>query len=678
MPKNARYTLVWSHSRQAYELHEGQCSEVLDIVPESPAWSAWVSQVSSFAFHGRNGSYTACKECKQRGEGYWYAYARVGGKLTKRYLGRCIGLTLPRLEQAAQELWHDTPDIPQQKEGTVASQLSPSPTDTQVELTFLPEPLSEARALSSTDEKQRHFRFDLRSRASLESVVDGRKPEIEHAVAAGLSRSSDPLAPLANDTVVPPESAQQSHHPAKRQGGSPAGRKTRPVFALLPADPLLATKIRVPRPRPHLVHRPRLTQRLEQGMERALTLISAPVGFGKTTLLSDWLASRAIPAAWLSLEPQDNEPARFLSYLVAALQTYDPYLGTIRQVLHYPLRPPAMETVLTLLINSLLIRRATAQEHAVLILDNYHFITDESIHEALSFLLDHLPPRMHLVLLTREDPPLPLAQLRGQDDLLELRATDLRFTQEETATFLIDVMGLPISAEESALLQARTEGWITGLQLAAFSLQGRDDPGAFITAFSGSHHYVMDYLLEEVLNRQGVVVQDFLLQTCILDRLSAPLCDAVRKQGGSQGLLDYLERANLFLVALDDKRQWYRYHRLFAEALRQRLQQTAPVLVPDLHLRASRWYEQHGLFAEAISHAMADPVPQAGPFVEPLTGREREVLQLLLDGASNREIARHLVLSMNTVKKHVLNIYGKLNVRSRAQAIAKARTHQLL
>ena len=677
MPKNARYTLVWLHSHQAYELHEGQGSEVLDIVPEGPAWLAWVSQVSSFAFHGRNGSYTACKEYKQRGEGYWYAYARVGGKLTKCYLGRCIGLTLPRLEQAAQELWQDTPDIPLQKEGTAASQLYPSPTVTQVEQTFLPEPLSKVYALSSTDEKQRHFRFDLRSRASLESVVDGRKPEIEHAEAAGLSRSSDPLALLANDTAVPPAPAQQSHHPARRQDGSPAGRKTRPVLALLPADPLLATKLRVPRPRPHLVHRPRLIQHLQQGMERALTLISAPVGFGKSTLLSDWLASSAIPAAWLSLEPQDNEPARFLSYLVAALQTYDPHLGTIRQVLHHP-QPPSMEAMLTLLINDLLIRRATVQEHCVLVLDNYQVITDESIHHALSFLLDHLPPRMHLVLATGEDPPLPLAQLRGRDDLLELRATDLRFTQEETATFLIEVMGLPLSAEESALLQARTEGWITGLQLAAFSLQGRDDQEAFITAFSGSHHYVMDYLLEEVLNRQGVVVQDFLLQTCILDRLCAPLCDAVRKQGGSQTLLDFLERANLFLVALDDKRQWYRYHRLFAEALRQRLQQTTPVLVPDLHLRASRWYEQHGLFAEAISHALADPVPQAGPFVEPLTGREREVLQLLLDGASNREIARHLVLSMNTVKKHVLNIYGKLNVRSRAQAIAKARTHHLL
>ncbi len=553
MPKIAHYTLVWSPLHQAYELHEGPVSGILDIVPESPAWLAWVSQISSFAFHGRNGSYTACKESKQRGEGYWYAYARIGGKLTKRYLGRGSSLTLPRLEQVAQELWLDTPDTP-----------------------------------------------------------------------------------------------------------------------------LLATKLHVPRPRPHLVHRPRLFQRLQQGMERALTLISAPVGFGKSTLLSDWLASRAIPVAWLSLEPQDNEPVRFLSYLLAALQTYDPHLSTTRQVLHHPLQPPLMEAMLTLLINDLLKGRGTTQEHFVLILDNYQVITDESIHHALSFLVDHLPSRMHLVLATREDPPLPLAQLRGRDDVLELRAIDLRFRPEEAATFLIEVMGLSLSAEESARLQARTEGWITGLQLAAFSLQGRDDPGAFITAFSGSHHYVVDYLLEEVLNRQSEVVQDFLLQTCILDRLSAPLCDAVREQGGSQALLDFLERTNLFLVALDDERQWYRYHRLFAQALRQRLQQTAPALVADLHLRASRWYEQHGLFAEAASYALAAPVPQPGPLVEPLTAREREVLQLLLDGASNREIACHLVLSINTVKKHVLNICGKLGVRSRAQVIVKARTPRLL
>ena len=593
MPKIAHYTLVWSPLHQAYELHESLGGGVLDIVAESPAWLAWVSQTSSFAFHGRNGSYTACKERKQRGEGYWYAYARIGGKLIKHYLGRSVSLTIPRLEQVAQELWLDTQDAEPQGE--------------------------------------------------------------------------------------------RSHQPGKQQGDRPAERKTRLALAQLPTgDPLLATKLHVPRPRPHLVHRPRLLQRLQAGMERALILLSAPVGSGKSTLLADWLASRAIPVAWLSLEPQDNEPVRFLSYLLAALQTYDPQLNTTRQVLHSPLQPPLMEAMLTLLINDLLPGRRgeegegdTAQEDFVLVLDNYQVITDEAIHHALSFLVEHRPAHMHVVVATREDPPLPLAHLRGRDDVLELRATDLRFRLEEAATFLIDVMGLPLSMEESALLHARTEGWITGLQLAAFSLQGRENPGAFISAFSGSHSYVVDYLLEEVLNRQSEAVQEFLLQTCILDRLSASLCDAVREQGGSQGLLDYLEHANLFLVSLDDERQWYRYHRLFAEALRQRLQQTSPALVSALHQRASRWYERHGLFAEAGDHEGKRVWGTLRPYRETLTAREREVLQLLLAGASNREIACSLVLSMNTVKKHVSNICRKLKVRSRTQVIAKARTTHL-
>src|SRR5947209_10373239 len=389
MPKNAHYTLAWSPLHQAYKLHESQGSGVLDIVPESPAWFAWVSQVSSFAFHGRNGPYSACKECKQRGEGYWYAYARVGGKLTKRYLGRGIALTLPRLEQAAQELWLDTPDTPLQKEAPAASRLLPSPPITQREKAFLPELQNEVHVLSSTDMKQRHFRLDQRSRASHANGIGGRKPAIEHAEAVALSRSSYPLVSLTSNTAVPPAAAQRSRHPARQQGRSPADRKTRSALAHPPVDPLLATKLHVPRPRPHLVHRPCLVQRLQQGMERALILISAPVGFGKSTLLSDWLASSAIPAAWLSLEPQDNEPARFLSYLLAALQTYDPHLATIRQTLHH--QPPSMETILTVLINSLLLRRATVQEHFVLVLDNYQVITNECIHRALSFLLEHLP-----------------------------------------------------------------------------------------------------------------------------------------------------------------------------------------------------------------------------------------------------------------------------------------------
>jgi LuxR family maltose regulon positive regulatory protein len=438
-----------------------------------------------------------------------------------------------------------------------------------------------------------------------------------------------------------------------------------------PVDGLLTTKLHIPHLRSHLVHRPRLIQRIQQGMERTMILLSAPVGYGKSTLLSDWLLSYNVPAAWLSLEEPENEPTRFLSYLFAALRTYNPQLKTVRKLSRFP-QPLSMETVLMPLINELLAPEASTPEPFVLVLDNYQVITSESIHLAISFLLEHSSPQMHLAILTREDPPLPLAHLRGRDDMIELRAGDLRFTPEETATFFADVMGLSLSVEECALLQARTEGWITGLQLAAISLQGREDVTAFITAFSGSNHYVVDYLLEEVLSRQSTTIQDFLLQTCILERLCASLCDAVCKQSGSQAMLDFLERANLFLIALDDERQWYRYHRLFAEALRQRLRQTAPELVPVLHLRAKHWYEQQGLFAEAAAHALAAP-PASELLVESLTAREWEVLQLLLEGVSNQEIAGRLVLSNNTAKKHVLNICRKLGVHTRAQAIAKWR-----
>ncbi len=567
MPKSAYYTLTWSSAHQAYELYEDRGEEeALDLVPESSARLMWASQISSFAFHGKYGSFTARKEHKQRGNGYWYAYVRVGGKLTKKYLGRGNDLTLTHLERVAQELWPNPQIALWQKEEKASSLPQPSFSAAPVGTRFIvsrpgeTDHLSEAHTVLSDDEK--HSR--------------------DHGNTPGLSR-------VRNNGV----------------GGWKA--RLTPALSGLAAEPLLATKLHVPRSRPHQVHRPRLFQRLQQGMERTLTLISAPAGFGKSTLLSDWLTSRAIPAAWFLLEPQDNEPTRFLSYLIAALQTYDPRLGTTALALLHPLQPPPLETVLTLLINDLLNSGISEREHFVFVLDDYQVIHAESIHHAIAFLLDHLPPQMHLVLVTREDPPLPLAHLRGRDDLLELRLADLRFTQEETATYLVEVMGLSLAIDEIALLQERTEGWITGLHLAALSLQDREDQTDFIMAFTGSHHYVADYLLDEVLNRQDEAVQDFLLQTCILNRLSAPLCDAVRAQQGSQALLDHLERANLFLVPLDDERKWYRYHRLFAEVLRHRLQQTAPTMVPDLHCRASYWYEQHEFLAEAVSHALAAP-----------------------------------------------------------------------
>jgi LuxR family transcriptional regulator, maltose regulon positive regulatory protein len=541
MPKIACYTLTWSPVHHAYKLHESQGHEALDIVPESTVWLMYLSEAPSFAFHGKHGSYTARKERKQRGGEYWCAYARVGGKLTKRYVGRDCDLTPARLEQVAQEFWCAPQAALRQKEARATSRSSPSASATAK--VFVPDHASETPALSSDE-----------ATWNRKSGVGGRKPTVS------------------------------------------------PALSCLLTDPLLATKLHVPRPRPQLVHRPRLIQRLQQGMELPLTLLSAPAGFGKSTLLADWLASCAIPVAWLSLEAADNEPTRFLSSLIAALQTCDPQLGTMVQALLHPLHSPPLEAMLAMLLSDL---DSKTVEHLVLVLEDYQVITAASIHHALSFLLDHLPHQVHLVLATRKDPPLPLARLRGQGALVELRAADLQFTQEETAAYLVEVMGLPLSAEQSALLQARTEGWITGLHLAALSLQGHDDQAGFITAFSGSHRYVVDYLLEEVLSRQPPGIQDFLLQTCILDRLSAPLCDAVCATSDSQAQLDFLERANLFLIPLDDERQWYRYHHLFAQVLRQRLQQTVPTLIPILHRRASHWYEQHERFAEAVPHALA-------------------------------------------------------------------------
>src|SRR5215210_3004186 len=365
--------------------------------------------------------------------------------------------------------------------------------------------------------------------------------------------------------------------------------------------PILATKLYVPPPQPRVVRRHRLIERLNEGLHRKLTLISAPAGFGKTTLIGEWVAGCERQAAWLSLDEGDNDPTRFLSYLVAALQMIAPNIGEgVLGALRSP-QPPPTESILTVLLNEI----TAVGDDFVLVLDDYHVVDAEPVDDALAFVLQHLLPRMHLIIATREDPHLPLARLRARGQLGELRAADLRFTPSEAAEFLKGVMGLSLSAEDIAALEDRTEGWIAGLQLAALSMQGRADTARFIQAFTGSHRFVLDYLVEEVLGRQPERVRSFLLQTAILDRLSGSLCDAVTDQEEGNARLEALERGNFFVVPLDDKRRWYRYHHLFADVLRARLMAEQPGQVSTLHRRASEWHEQNGLPADAIRHALA-------------------------------------------------------------------------
>ncbi len=366
-------------------------------------------------------------------------------------------------------------------------------------------------------------------------------------------------------------------------------------------DPLLATKLHIPRPPSQLVRRSHLIERLQQTVERQLTLVAAPAGFGKTTLLSTWLQEAPVSTAWVSLDSEDDDPTRFWSYTLTALDAVHLGLGAIGLPLLQSSQPPPLEIILTAIINSL----ATLSGDVVLVFDDYHVINAQSIHASVTFLLDHLPARLHLVIATRADPPLPLARLRTRGQLVEIRSTDLRFTREEATSFLNQTSGMEFSTEDITALETRTEGWIAGLQLAALSLQGRKDIANFMQAFTGSHRFVVDYLTQEVLTRQPAEVQSFLLQTAILERLCGSLCEAVTGEPAGQAMLERLEEANLFLLPLDDERQWYRYHQLFAEMLRQRLQRMHPDRVAQLHQRASAWYAQHELIGEAIHHALA-------------------------------------------------------------------------
>jgi len=409
------------------------------------------------------------------------------------------------------------------------------------------------------------------------------------------------------------------------------------------STPILATKLYIPPPRSKVVFRPRLIERLNEGLRqnqdfgRKLTLISAPAGFGKTTLVSEWVYqkdegrrqkdesgeaalhsfdfaqdgpssfTRSVhpsKVAWLSLDEGDNDPIRFLTYLVAALRTVEASIGAgVLGALQSP-QPPPTESILTALLNEI----ATIAGDFILVLDDYHVIEAQPVEDALAFLLEHLPLQMHLIIATREDPHLSLARLRARGQLTELRAADLRFTPAEAADFLNQVMGLNLSTEDIALLSTRTEGWIAGLQLAAISMQGYKDLTSFIKSFTGSHHFVLDYLVEEVLQQQSKSVQTFLLHTSILDRMCGSLCDAVMLApfASGQETLEYLEHANLFLVPLDNERRWYRYHHLFGDLLRQRLGQSlTPEEIAQLHIRASEWYENNGLAFEAFRHATA-------------------------------------------------------------------------
>jgi LuxR family maltose regulon positive regulatory protein len=382
---------------------------------------------------------------------------------------------------------------------------------------------------------------------------------------------------------------------------------------------LLATKLHIPPVRPELVSRPRLMERLSTGLHRKLTIISAPAGFGKTTLVIQWLKSVQCPSTWLSLDESDNDVTRFLTYFVAALRAIEANVGQgVLGALQSPQPPPA-EAVLTSLINDI----AHLPDQIVLVLDDYHLIEAQAVDDGLSFLLEHLPQQMHLVIATREDPPLHLARLRAQGQLTELRVSDLRFTSAEAAEFLNQAMGLDLSAEDIAALEARTEGWIAGLHLAAlalqgtFSMQGHKDTTSLIESFTGSHRFVLDYLVEEVMEQQTESTQTFLLQTSVLNRLTGSLCDALTGQDNGQATLEMLERANLFIVPLDEERRWYRYHHLFRDLLRQRLNQILPEQVSTLHRLAGKWFEDQDLAAEALNHLFAaGDYEMAGRLVE--------------------------------------------------------------
>jgi LuxR family transcriptional regulator, maltose regulon positive regulatory protein len=448
-------------------------------------------------------------------------------------------------------------------------------------------------------------------------------------------------------------------------------------------DVLLATKLHVPRPRPGFVPRPHLLEQLSKGTASGLILVCAPAGFGKTSVLAEWARCRPQPVAWLSLDLGDSDPARFWRYVAAALDRLRPGIASrVAALLSGPQQPP-LEAVLTAVVNEL----TGVGEETVLVLDDYHLVEDPAVHGSLAMLLERLPPQLRLVLASRADPSLPLARLRASGQLSELRERDLRFTATETAALLREATGLDLPAGTVAALEARTEGWVAGLQLAALSLRGHADPAGFVATFSGSHRFVLDYLTEEILARQPEELVRFLLETSVLERLSGPLCDAVCGRGDSQRLLEQVERANLFLVPLDEERRWWRYHHLFADLLRARLQQADPARVTALHRAATAWCEKHGLADDAVRHALAaGQVTSAARIVEQhadelLLRSERATLQRWLDrlpaelaGARPRLLLARARLALHGGDLEAVE--GPLDAAERAFAVAAAEAEE--
>jgi LuxR family maltose regulon positive regulatory protein len=410
---------------------------------------------------------------------------------------------------------------------------------------------------------------------------------------------------------------------------------------------LLHTKLNIPPVRASQVPRVDLIQKLDKLREYKLALIVASAGYGKTALVSEWIAQSSTRVVWFSIEAGDNDPTRFWDYVIAAIKTVYPDMGEQTLTLLHEPQPLPVETILSTLINEL----SALPDLLTLVLDDYHVIDSVFIHEGIGFLIEHMPAQMRLMMTTRTDPPLPLARMRVRGQLLELRSADLRFSPPQIAAFFTDVMGLTLTPDEIAVLDKRVEGWIAGLQLAGLALQGKHDRTAFITSFAGDHRYVLDYLGDEILDRQSETMQRFLLQTSILERLNADLCDTVTGTGESRSRLDYLERHHFFVVALDDQRQWYRYHRLFADFLQHRLRLKYPLQTNELHQRASLWFERNGLPAEAIRHALA-----AGDFE-----RAAELVQGIAELLIWRRAEHNTLLTwLTALPEHVLQLYPRL------------------